>query len=85
MNDDKNGWGDSTVSTKYIYQYLNDVLDLGGDQKLQNASAQEQLDYICQEVSDLTTSLHRAFVSDTGKTVVEHEKEIEAERSLDDE
>lgn len=77
MTDKNNGWGNSAVATKYIYQYLNNVLDLNGDQKLQNASAQEQLDYIFKELSDLTTSLHRAFVSDTGKTVVEHEKEIE--------
>ena len=71
------GWGDSTVATKYIYEYIDDTLDFGGSETLQNASPIEQLDYLCRELSLLKESLHHAFVSDTGMTVVEHNKTIE--------
>tara|TARA_B100000029_G_scaffold501815_2_gene575994 strand:+ start:2083 stop:2577 length:495 start_codon:yes stop_codon:yes gene_type:complete len=71
------GWGDSTIATKYIYEYIDDTLDFGGSETLQNASPIEQLDYLCKELSLLKESLHHAFVSDTGMTVVEHDKTIE--------
>ena len=69
MNHDNNGWGNSTVATKYIWQYVDTILDLGGDLDLQNATAERQLDYMCRELSELSLSLARAYYADTGKKI----------------
>ena len=69
MSNNEIGWGSSTVATKYIYLYLQTILDLGGDEELQNATAQEQLDYMCRELSELYTSLGSAYYADTGQKI----------------
>ena len=69
MNNDNNGWGNSTVATKYIWQYVDTILDLGGDPDLQNATADRQLDYMCRELSALSLSLARSYRADTGQRI----------------
>lgn len=69
MNDDYNGWGNSTVATKYIYEYIHTVLDLDGDEDLQSGTAKEKLDYMCRELSDLQSSLAQAYYGDTGQKI----------------
>jgi len=69
MNNDNNGWGNSTVATKYIWQYVDTILDLGGDPDLQNATAERQLDYMRRELCALSSSLARSYRADTGQLI----------------
>ena len=69
MNNDNNGWGNSTVATKYIWQYIDTILDLGGDPDLQNAEPEKQLEYVWTELSALSLSLARSYRADTGQRI----------------
>jgi|LULM01.1.fsa_nt_gb hypothetical protein len=49
---------DSRVDVLYVYEYLHDALD-------------QDHEYLAQQISDLMTSMAKAFKSDTGITVGE--------------
>ena len=57
--DEFNGWGCSTVATKYIYQRLQDILNLESD---------EDVDYHLSRLSD---ELARVYFGDTNKKIGE--------------
>tara|TARA_R100001480_G_scaffold149446_1_gene149363 strand:- start:234 stop:425 length:192 start_codon:yes stop_codon:yes gene_type:complete len=57
--DEFNGWGCSTVATKYIYQRLQDILNLKSD---------EDVDYHLSRLSD---ELARVYFGDTNKKIGE--------------
>ena len=57
--DEFNGWGCSTVATKYIYQRLQDILNLESD---------EDVDYHLSRLSD---ELALVYFGDTNKKIGE--------------
>jgi hypothetical protein len=57
--DEFNGWGCSTVATKYIYQRLQDILNFESD---------EDVDYHLSRLSD---ELARVYFGDTNKKIGE--------------
>ena len=57
--DEFNGWGCSTVATKYIYQRLQDIL---------NFESNEDMAYHLSRLSD---ELARAYFGDTNKKIGE--------------
>ncbi len=57
--DEFNGWGFSTVATKYIYQRLQDILNLESD---------EDVDYHLSRLSD---ELARVYFGDTNEKIGE--------------
>jgi len=59
MDDKFNGWGSSTVATKYIYQRLQDILDL---------KSSEDITYHLSRLSD---ELARNYFVDTDKKIGE--------------
>jgi hypothetical protein len=59
MEDEFNGWGSSTVATKYIYQRLQDILDL---------KSNEDITYHLSRLSD---ELARNYFVDTNKKIGE--------------
>ena len=59
MEDEFNGWGSSTVATKYIYQRLQDILDL---------KSSEDITYHLSRLSD---ELARNYFVDTDKKIGE--------------
>ena len=59
MKQKTNGWGNSTVATKYIYQRIQDILDLKSD---------EDMAYHLSRLSDELA--HNYFV-DTNKKIGE--------------
>ena len=56
MIDYDNGWGNSTVSTKYIYQRVAAILDM----------PEEDITYHLSRLSD---ELARSYKTDTGKLI----------------
>tara|TARA_R110002096_G_C14073848_1_gene675778 strand:+ start:49 stop:225 length:177 start_codon:yes stop_codon:yes gene_type:complete len=54
-----NGWGSSTVATKYIYQRIQDILDLKSDED------------IAYHLSRLSDELAKAYHGDTNKKIGE--------------
>ena len=59
MEDEFNGWGSSTVATKYIYQRVQDILDL---------KSSEDITYHLSRLSD---ELARNYFVDTNKKIGE--------------
>ena len=59
MEDEFNGWGSSTVATKYIYQRVQDILDL---------KSSEDITYHLSRLSD---ELARNYFVDTDKKIGE--------------
>ena len=57
MVDKFNGWGSSTVATKYIYQRLQDILDLKSN------------DDMAYHLSRLSDELAKAYFGDTNKKI----------------
>ena len=55
--DEFNGWGCSTVATKYIYQRLQDILNLASDED------------VAYHLSRLSDELARAYFGDTNKKI----------------
>lgn len=55
-----NGWGDSTIATKYIYQRIHGILDIEGQDR----------DY---HLSRLLDELAHNYKIDTGKLIGEEE------------
>ena len=55
--DEFNGWGSSTVATKYIYQRLQDILNLASDED------------VAYHLSRLSDELARAYFGDTNKKI----------------
>lgn len=56
MIDYDNGWGNSTVSTKYIYQRVAAILDMSEDD-------------MAYHLSRLSDELARSYKTDTGKLI----------------
>lgn len=59
MEDEFNGWGSSTVATKYIYQRVQDILNL---------KSSEDITYHLSRLSD---ELARNYFVDTNKKIGE--------------
>ena len=59
MMEETNGWGDSAVATKYIYQRIHGILDL------------EDGEDITYHLSRFMEELARNFKADTGKKIGE--------------
>ena len=59
MENEFNGWGSSTVATKYIYQRVQDILDLKSNQD------------ITYHLSRLSDELARNYFVDTNKKIGE--------------
>ena len=57
--DDFNGWGSSTVATKYIYQRIQDILDLKSDEDM------------AYHLSRLSDELAHNYFADTNKKIGE--------------
>jgi hypothetical protein len=59
MKLETNGWGDSMVATKYMYERISDILN------------KQTKDQICYHLSRLNDELALNFKSDTGKGIGE--------------
>jgi len=57
IKEDAQGWGDSTVATKYVYTRIGDALN------------SKDLDEMSQELSNLYSELAHNYKVDTGKLI----------------